>query len=61
VVEEITYLGDLSIYHVRIAEGAEGLVKIAEPNFDRATNRPFTWEDAVMLSWTADAGVVLDS
>jgi len=61
VVEEITYLGDLSIYHVRIAEGAEGLVKIAEPNFDRATNRPFTWEDAVMLSWTADAGVVLNS
>jgi len=61
VVEEITYLGDLSVYHVRIAEGAEGLVKIAEPNFDRATGRPFTWEDAVMLSWPADTGVVLDS
>lgn len=61
VVEEITYLGDLSVYHVRIADGAEGLVKIAEPNFDRATRRAFTWEDAVMLSWPADAGVVLDS
>ena len=61
VIEEITYLGDLSIYHVRIAEGDEGLVKVAEPNFDRATNRPFTWEDAVTLSWAADAGVVLES
>jgi spermidine/putrescine ABC transporter ATP-binding subunit len=61
VIEEITYLGDLSIYHVRIADGDEGLVKVAEPNFDRATNRPFTWGDAVTLSWPADAGVVLDS
>jgi len=61
VIEGITYLGDLSIYHVRIADGDEGLVKVAEPNFDRATNRPFTWGDAVTLSWPADAGVVLDS
>jgi spermidine/putrescine ABC transporter ATP-binding subunit len=61
VVEEITYLGDLSIYHVRVADGPEGLVKIAEPNFDRITARPFLWEDRVLLSWATDAGVVLDA
>lgn len=61
IVEEITYLGDLSIYHVRIADGPEGMVKVAEPNFDRATDRPFTWDDSVILSWPADAGVVLDT
>ncbi len=61
VVEEITYLGDLSIYHVRVADGPEGLVKIAEPNFDRITARPFLWEDRVRLTWAADAGVVLDA
>ena len=61
VIEEITYLGDLSIYHVRVADGPEGLVKVAEPNFDRITARPFTWDDPVLLSWAADASVVLES
>ena len=61
VIEEITYLGDLSIYHVRVADGPEGMVKVAEPNFDRITARPFTWEDRVTLSWAADASVVLES
>ena len=60
-IEEITYLGDLSIYHVRIAGGPEGLVKVAEPNFDRITARPFTWDDLVLLSWAGDASVVLES
>jgi spermidine/putrescine ABC transporter ATP-binding subunit len=61
VIEEITYLGDLSIYHVRVADGLEGMVKVAEPNFDRITARPFTWDDRVLLRWAPDAGVVLES
>jgi len=61
IVEEITYLGDFSIYHVRIADRPEGLVKVAVPNFDRATLRPFIWEDRVILRWNPNSGVVLDS
>ncbi|MDA0342050.1 MAG: ABC transporter ATP-binding protein [Proteobacteria bacterium] len=61
IVEEITYLGDFSIYHVRIADRPDGLVKVAAPNFDRAIVRPFTWEDRVILRWNSDSGVVLDS
>lgn len=60
-VEAITYLGDLSIYHVRIADGSDGLIKVTEPNFDRVTARPFTWEDRVELTWTPRCGVVLVS
>jgi spermidine/putrescine ABC transporter ATP-binding subunit len=61
VVEEITYLGDQSIYHVRINGGPEGLVKVAEPNIDRVTARPFTWDDKVVLTWAEDVSVVLDT
>ncbi len=60
IVEEITYLGDFSTYHVRIARPT-GLVKVAAANFDRATLRPFTWEDRVVLRWNSNSGVVLDS
>jgi len=58
-VEEITYLGEVSIYHVRIGADVP-LVKVAMANVDRVTRRPFTWEDKVHLSWTRDCGVVLD-
>ena len=58
-IEEITYLGEVSIYHVRISDGLP-LVKVAMANIDRVTRRPFTWEDEVYLSWTRQCGVVLD-
>jgi putrescine transport system ATP-binding protein len=53
-VHEIGYLGDLSIYHVRLANGA--LFKASRPN---VTRLPIGWGDAVWLSWAPDAGVVL--
>lgn len=58
-VEEITYLGETSTYHVRIGKGLP-LVKVTRANVDRVTRRPFTWGDAVYLSWTRQCGVVLD-
>jgi spermidine/putrescine ABC transporter ATP-binding subunit len=61
IIEEITYLGDLSIYHVRVADSSEGMIKVAAPNLERKTAQPFTWEDRVMVSWAEDAGVVLES
>ena len=53
-VHDIGYLGDLSIYHVRLADGA--LFKVSRSN---ATRLPIGWDDAVWLSWAPDAGVVL--
>jgi putrescine transport system ATP-binding protein len=56
-VSDIAYLGDLSIYHVRLESGL--VLKSARPNITRFTEQPITWEDKVFLSWAPDAGVVL--
>ncbi|MCX5495931.1 polyamine ABC transporter ATP-binding protein [Kaistia dalseonensis] len=56
-VWDIGYLGDVSIYHVRLATGAT--VKSTITNTTRLVERPITWEDKVWLSWTRDGGVVL--
>ncbi|GHD58574.1 polyamine-transporting ATPase [Thalassobaculum fulvum] len=57
-VEEITYLGDVSIFHVRLTAD-QPLIKVTIANLDRVTRRPFTWGDRVHLSWAPTCGVVL--
>jgi putrescine transport system ATP-binding protein len=57
VVHDIAYLGDFSIYHVRLADGT--LLKAAQPNLTRLVERPIGWDDHVYLSWMPDAGIVL--
>jgi putrescine transport system ATP-binding protein len=57
VVFDIAYLGDFSVYHVRLADGT--LLKVAQPNLTRLIERPIGWDDKVFLSWMPDAGVVL--
>jgi len=56
-VWDIGYLGDVSIYHVRLPTGA--IVKSTVTNRTRLVERPITWEDKVWLSWPPDGGVVL--
>jgi putrescine transport system ATP-binding protein len=56
-VAEIGYLGDLSIYKVRIADGQ--LMKASVANLTRLVERPIGWDDWVWLSWAADAAVIL--
>ncbi len=56
-VWDIGYLGDVSIYHVRLATGA--IVKATVTNRTRLVERPISWEDDVWLSWARDSGVVL--
>jgi putrescine transport system ATP-binding protein len=58
-VWDIGYLGDVSIYHVRLASGA--VVRCTQANRLRLVERPITWEDRVFLSWGADASVILNS
>ena len=56
-VLDIAYLGNLSTYHVELANGV--VIKAQTANTRRISNRDITWEDPVWLSWTATAGVLL--
>src|SRR5215469_12035636 len=54
---EIGYLGDVSIYKMRLDNGFE--MKATAPNLTRLIERPFACGERVWLSWAAEAGVVL--
>jgi putrescine transport system ATP-binding protein len=56
-VWHIGYLGDLSIYQVRLDSGF--VMKAAVANMTRLIERPIGWDDRVWLTWAADAAVVL--
>jgi putrescine transport system ATP-binding protein len=56
-VAEIAYLGNISIYKVRLDNGF--VMKAQLPNLTRMVERPIGTNDRVWLSWTPDAGVVL--
>ena len=56
-VWDIGYLGDMSIYHVRLADGRT--LRASMANATRVVERPISWDDKVWLSWSRDAGVVL--
>jgi putrescine transport system ATP-binding protein len=58
-VWDIGYLGDISVYHVRLASGAT--LKATVTNSTRLVERPITWDDDVWLTWSGDSGVVLTS
>ena len=56
-VWDIGYLGDVSIYKIRLDNGF--VMKAAAANMTRLIERPFGWNERVWLSWAPDAGVVL--
>lgn len=56
-VWDIGYLGNLSVYHVKLPNGRQ--VTATQANRTRLKERPITWEDKVYLSWRPDSGVVL--
>ena len=58
-VANIGYLGDVSIYHVRLGDGT--VLRATVANRLRLIERPVTWDDSVWLSWGRDASVVLKS
>lgn len=57
VVEDIAYLGDMSIYKVRLPDG--GRARAARTNRVRLQEQAILWEDPVRLSWDAQAVVPL--
>lgn len=58
-VWDIGYLGNLTIYHVRLADGKK--VTAAVANRTRLRDMPITWNDEVYLTWAPDSAVVLVS
>jgi putrescine transport system ATP-binding protein len=56
-VLDIAYVGDMTLYNVKLASGK--VVRASVMNAARTVERPITWDDKVWLSWSNDAGVVL--
>jgi putrescine transport system ATP-binding protein len=56
-VSEIAYMGDMSIYLVRLASGA--MMRVTLPNVMRGGERPIARNEAVWLSWHGSSPVVL--
>jgi putrescine transport system ATP-binding protein len=56
-VFDLAYLGDMTVYHVRLPDGQ--VVKASALNSSRLTDDPLTWNDRAWISFQPDAGVVL--
>lgn len=56
VITDFAYLGDVSIYLVRLPTGQQMRVQLT--NIARLTENPLTWDQEVYLSWMPDSGVV---
>lgn len=57
IIQEIAYLGDISIFHIQLDSGR--MVQVTMPNLDRWGEEDLTWGDRVQIGWKANAGVVL--
>ncbi len=58
VVDEVAYLGDLSIYLVKLASGRQ--IRVTQPNTLRTgTGGRVRWDDRVWLSWDSSSPVVV--
>jgi len=56
-VRDIAYMGDLSIYLLRLASGK--VVRITQPNVYRHADERITWDEQVYLHWDASSPVVV--
>jgi putrescine transport system ATP-binding protein len=56
-VWDIGYLGDWTVYRIRLADGS--IVRVSRANASRFVERPITWEDRVWIHFAPSAGVLL--
>ena len=56
-VFDIAYLGDMTVYHVKLGDGQ--VVRASSLNSARVMEDPLTWNDKAWISFAPDAGVVL--
>ncbi|MDC0095365.1 ABC transporter ATP-binding protein [Amylibacter sp.] len=61
IVEEIGYLGETSIYKIRLKNGQ--IIDVSAPNQSRPMSRvrEITWEDIVYLNWEPESAMLLTS
>ena len=57
LVEDIAYLGDISIFHLRTASGRK--LQMTLTNTRPITEQTLTWDEEVVVEWDPDGGVVL--
>jgi putrescine transport system ATP-binding protein len=55
-IHDIAYLGDMSVFVIRLGSGRE--VRVTQANRTRKPEEQFTWDEAVYLSWDASSPVV---
>ncbi|RSC37485.1 ABC transporter ATP-binding protein [Agrobacterium sp. FDAARGOS_525] len=56
-VWDIGYLGDFSVFIVKLADGR--VIRAAQANVSRLVDRPIIFGDMVWLNWKPDSGLVL--
>src|SRR5690554_3931956 len=56
-IKEIAYLGDVSIYHVELPGGKR--VQFTQSNVQALAEQPLTWDEEVILGWSANSCGVL--
>lgn len=54
---DIAYLGDMTLYHVRLDDGR--IVRTSLVNSLRTSEDPLSWNDRAWISFRPDAGIVL--
>jgi putrescine transport system ATP-binding protein len=57
VVSDIAYMGDMSIYLLRLASGK--VVRVTRPNVQRHAEDNITWDEQVYLHWRPESPVVV--
>ena len=59
VVKEIAYLGDMSVFLVKLASGKQ--LRVTRPNMWRHDDENITWEQEVYLHWHDTSPVVVNA
>lgn len=59
IVLDVAYLGDISMYRIRLASGK--VVHATKTNATRYDVDAISWDEHVYISWASDAGAVLTS
>jgi putrescine transport system ATP-binding protein len=57
MVEDVAYMGNLSVYRLKLPSGK--LVSVTLANLDRYAAERISWDEEVWVSWDDTAGVVL--
>jgi putrescine transport system ATP-binding protein len=57
VVRDIAYMGDMSIYLLKLESGK--VVRVTQPNVHRHSDDRITWDERVYLHWHSESPVVV--